>query len=114
MAFIAGFLGLLVLQAVLQAACVRIDARKFHAPGRLVSVPGGRLHVQHSGAGAPAVVLEAGIAASSLNWGLLQPRMSAVTATYSYDPAGFGWRSSWNRACILHRMWEYLFPMFGR
>src|SRR5258707_8488227 len=104
MAFIAGFLGLLVLQAVLQAACVRIDARKFHAPGRLVSVPGGRMHVQHSGDGAPAVVLEAGIAASSFNWALVQPQMSCVTATYSYYRAGF-WGSTFeNRACTLQRM----------
>src|SRR6266849_865263 len=99
-----GFLGLLVLQAVVQAACVRLVARKLPAPGRLVSVPGGRMHVQSSGAGAPAVVLEAGIAASSLNWALLQPQMSAVTATYSYDRAGFGWSTSENRSCTLQRM----------
>src|SRR5258708_32092703 len=114
MAFIAGFLGLLVLQAVLQAACVRIDARKFPAPGRLVSGPGGQMHVQHSGSGAPAVVLEAGIAASSLNWALLQPRMSAATATYSYDRAGFGWSTSENRACTLHRMADDLHELLGR
>jgi pimeloyl-ACP methyl ester carboxylesterase len=70
----------------------------------LVNVPGGQMHVQHSGHGNPPVVLEAGIAASSLNWALLQPLMSAVTTTYSYDRAGFGWSTSEHRACTLRRM----------
>src|SRR5690349_18747667 len=53
--FIIGLLCLLALQAVLQAACVRIDARNFAAPGRFVSIPGGQMHVQQSGNGGPAV-----------------------------------------------------------
>src|SRR5258708_18153732 len=114
MAFIAGFVCLVAGQGLVQAAWVRIDARKFPAPGRLVSGPGGQMHVQHSGSGAPAVVLEAGIAASSLNWALLQPRMSAATATYSYDRAGFGWSTSENRACTLHRMADDLHELLGR
>jgi len=113
-AFIVGFLGLLVLQAVLQTVCVRIDARKFPPPGDMVNVPGGRMHVQRSGSGAPSIVLEAGIAASSLNWALLQPRMSAVTATYSYDRAGFGWSTLENRACTLRRMADDLHELVNR
>jgi pimeloyl-ACP methyl ester carboxylesterase len=109
-----GLLCLLALQAVLQAACVRMDARKFPAPGRLVNIPGGRMHVQQSGKGGPAVVFEAGIAASSLNWALLQPLMSAVTTTYSYDRAGFGWSTSENRACTLQRMADDLHALLDR
>jgi len=114
MAFILGFLCLLALQAVVQAACVRMDARKFPAPGRLFNIPGGPMHVQRSGQGGPAVVLEAGIAASSLNWALLQPLMSAVTTTYSYDRAGFGWSTSANRACTLQRMADDLHELLDR
>jgi pimeloyl-ACP methyl ester carboxylesterase len=37
------------------------------------------------------VVLEAGIAASSLSWSIVQNRIAAFTTVMSYDRAGFGW-----------------------
>jgi pimeloyl-ACP methyl ester carboxylesterase len=37
------------------------------------------------------VVLEAGIAASSVSWSLVQPRIAQWTRAVSYDRAGFGW-----------------------
>ena len=68
----------LLLQAALQLLCVWIDGRKFRAPGTLVKLPGRTVHVQQIGGGAPAIVLEAGIAASSLNWSVLQPQLAAL------------------------------------
>jgi hypothetical protein len=70
-----------LLQAALQLLCVWMDGRKFRAPGTLVSLPGRTVHVQQLGVGAPAIVLEAGIAASSLNWSVLQPQLAALTTT---------------------------------
>jgi pimeloyl-ACP methyl ester carboxylesterase len=98
------FLGLLALAALAQRICAHADARKFPPPGSLIKVPGGQMHVCRAGAGRPAVVLEAGIAASSLNWSLLQPQLAAFTTTYSYDRAGFGWSTSEGRQCTLARM----------
>jgi pimeloyl-ACP methyl ester carboxylesterase len=49
------------------------------------------LHVWASGSGKPVVVLEAGIAASSVSWSLVQPRVAEFTRVMSYDRAGFGW-----------------------
>jgi pimeloyl-ACP methyl ester carboxylesterase len=49
------------------------------------------LHVWASGHGKPVVVLEAGIAASSVSWSLVQPRVAEFTRVLSYDRAGFGW-----------------------
>jgi len=49
------------------------------------------LHVCASGHGRPVVVLEAGIAASSVSWSLVQPRVAEFTRVLSYDRAGFGW-----------------------
>jgi pimeloyl-ACP methyl ester carboxylesterase len=92
------------LLALVQQVCTRIDARKFPPPGRLVDIDGARMHVQQSGEGRPAVVLEAGIAASSLNWSLAQPLLAASTTTYSYDRAGFGWSVSENSTCSLIRI----------
>jgi pimeloyl-ACP methyl ester carboxylesterase len=97
-----------VLMMVSQAICVRIDARKFPAPGRLVKIPGGEVHVRESGRGEPAVVLEAGIAASSLNWSLLQPQLAAFSATYSYDRTGFGWSDSDDASCSLSKLTDDL------
>ena len=39
----------------------------------------------------PAVVLEAGIAATSLSWALVQPIVADFARVASYDRAGFGW-----------------------
>jgi pimeloyl-ACP methyl ester carboxylesterase len=97
-------LGFLALVALVQLSCARADARKFPPPGSLIKVPGGEIHIRQAGAGRPAVVLEAGIAASSLNWSLLHPQLAALTTTYSYDRAGFGWSTSQSRQCTLAKM----------
>lgn len=96
------------MMAVLQAVFARIDERKFPAPGRLVEVAGRQVHVQQRGSGVPAVILEAGIAASSLNWSLAQTRLAEFTATLSYDRAGFGWSTSHSVGCSLTRIAEEL------
>jgi pimeloyl-ACP methyl ester carboxylesterase len=67
------------------------DRRRFVPPGRLVQVGGHRLHYRCAGAGTPAVILEAGIAASSVTWSLVQPRVAEMTRVCSYDRAGLAW-----------------------
>jgi len=94
--------------ALAQLVCAGIDARKFPPPGQVVAIPGGRIHVFRLGAGGPSVVLEAGIAASSLNWSVLQPGLAAFTTTYSYDRSGFGWSTSDNGACRLVKLTDDL------
>jgi pimeloyl-ACP methyl ester carboxylesterase len=61
------------------------------APGRYVEVEGRKLHVQEQGSGRVLVVFEAGIAASSISWSLVQGRVAEFARTLSYDRAGFGW-----------------------
>jgi pimeloyl-ACP methyl ester carboxylesterase len=100
--------GVLLLQALLQLLCVRLDARKFPPPGRIVNTSSGNMHVSQTGSGNPPIVLEAGIAATSLNWSILQPQLAKLATTYSYDRAGFGWSKSRNRECTLRRMSEDL------
>jgi pimeloyl-ACP methyl ester carboxylesterase len=91
----------LVLQALAQFLCVRVDGRKFSAPGTIVNTSRGSMHVRQMGSGGPVIVLEAGIAASSLNWSILQPQLAEFAATYSYDRPGFGWSAQRRRKCTL-------------
>jgi pimeloyl-ACP methyl ester carboxylesterase len=74
----------------------------------MVDIHGGQMHVRRTGAGRPALVLEAGIAASSLSWSLLQPYLTALGTTYRYDRAGFGWSRSESRECSLAKMTDDL------
>jgi pimeloyl-ACP methyl ester carboxylesterase len=67
------------------------DRRRFAAPGALSPVGGHRLHYRCEGTGSPAVVLEAGIAASSLTWSRVQPAIARATRVCSYDRAGLAW-----------------------
>jgi pimeloyl-ACP methyl ester carboxylesterase len=64
---------------------------RFTPPGRLFDVGGHRLHAECRGAGGPVVVLESGIAASSLSWSLVQPEIATFTKVCAYDRAGFAW-----------------------
>ena len=66
-------------------------SRRFRAPGELVDVGGHRLHVVCSGTGRPVVLLEAGIAASSLSWATVQPAIARFTRVCTYDRAGLAW-----------------------
>lgn len=67
------------------------DARKYPAPGRLIDVGGYRLHIRCAGQGGLTVVLESGIAASSLSWAVVQPHAATFTRVCSYDRAGLAW-----------------------
>jgi pimeloyl-ACP methyl ester carboxylesterase len=67
------------------------DARTHSPPGKLIRVAGSRLHIRTSGQGSPAVVLESGIAASSVSWTAVQAALSSHTTVSSYDRAGLGW-----------------------
>jgi pimeloyl-ACP methyl ester carboxylesterase len=50
-----------------------------------------RMHCYRTGQGSPAVILESGIAASSLSWAPVQQQVEQLTTVLSYDRAGFGW-----------------------
>ncbi|MGH9592133.1 MAG: alpha/beta fold hydrolase, partial [Bryobacteraceae bacterium] len=81
------------------------DAGRFPPPGRMIELGGARRHIYSIGKGSPPVVFEAGIAATSLSWQLVQPEIAKFTQTASYDRAGLGWsdaglhpRTIWNVA----------------
>jgi len=68
------------------------DATRVPPLGRLVDTGHGqRLHLHDVGTGGPTVVFDAGIAASSLSWSRVQPRVAVFTRTCSYDRIGLAW-----------------------
>jgi pimeloyl-ACP methyl ester carboxylesterase len=89
---LAGFIGLAIAAGLLyQAIEARRSARAYPPPGDEIDVDGQRLHVVCAGTGPPAVLFESGIAASSLSWTHVQPRVAAFARTCAYDRAGLGW-----------------------
>ena len=52
---------------------------------------GRRLHTILAGAGSPAVVIETGAGAFSVDWTLVQPEVAKVTRVLTYDRAGYAW-----------------------
>ncbi len=83
--------GLLLAGALYQALGAARDRRRFTPPGTLAPVGDHRLHYRCDGDGTPAVILEAGIAASSLTWSRVQPAIARDTRVCSYDRAGLAW-----------------------
>jgi len=92
MALLAAVLVLLLLAgAIYQGIGSRLSAQRHPPPGTLVDIGGQRLHLVRSGTGSPAVVFEAGVAASSLSWTFVQPAVATFATTCAYDRAGLGW-----------------------
>ncbi len=91
MVFVASLAALLAVGITYQQIGGRRQRRRFAAPGNFIDVGGHRLHVTCSGDGNPVVLLESGIAASSLSWAVVQPQIAAFTRVCSYDRAGLAW-----------------------
>ena len=62
---------------------------RYPPPGRMLDVGGRRLHVYETGQGSPTVVLEAGIAATSLSWRPVQNEIAKFARVVAYDHAGY-------------------------
>jgi pimeloyl-ACP methyl ester carboxylesterase len=84
-------LGLVLAGAVYESASEAADVRAYPPPGQLVDVGGYRLHIYCTGAGSPAVVIDAGWGDWSLGWSRVQPGVAAITRVCTYDRAGMGY-----------------------
>src|SRR5262245_20046424 len=93
------FVGLLILGAVYQIIATRRDRKNFPPPGQLVDVGGHRLHLNVMGKdkNGPTVILEAGMASISSNWGWVQREIAKTTCAVSYDRASLGWSDAGTR-----------------
>ncbi len=62
--------------------------------GRLINVGGLKMHIDCTGQGSPAVILESGLGDSYVSWRKVQPQVSKFTRVCSYDRAGIGFSDS--------------------
>ncbi len=67
------------------------DRAEHPAPGRTFEVDGLAMHIDCRGAGAPAVLLEAGLMSGSASWLRVHETIAASTRTCAYDRAGMDW-----------------------
>ncbi len=70
------------------------DKAKYPFKGQLVDLGGFRLHLYCTGAGKPAVLLDAGAFDSLEQWDLVQPGVAKFTQVCSYDRPGIGYSES--------------------
>lgn len=78
---------LVIAGAIYQQRGAKRDKLRFPPPGEVRA----GFHIQQRGSGAPPVLLEAGIAATSASWKLVFEPLSELTQVTAYDRAGFGW-----------------------
>jgi pimeloyl-ACP methyl ester carboxylesterase len=105
---------LIVAGIVYQRLGARSDRQRYAKDGRWIDIGGRRrLYIVEKGSGNPAVLFEAGIAATNLNWYHIQEPVSCFAATVSYDRGGLGWsspcrtaRTPANIAAELHQLLE--------
>ena len=104
MIFLLFLAGLIAAGMAYQAIGTYLDRRRFPPPGQLIELGPCSLHLHEQGTGRPAVVLEAGIAGSSLGWALVQPKIAEFTRACSYDRAGLGWSGTSPAPRTVHQM----------
>jgi pimeloyl-ACP methyl ester carboxylesterase len=97
-----------------QRAGSREAARRYPPPGELIDVGGHRLHVTCAGTGRPPVLLEAGIAASSLSWAAVAPSIAQFTRVCTYDRAGLAWSDVASSARTFERIVDELATVLAR
>jgi pimeloyl-ACP methyl ester carboxylesterase len=83
---------LLALTGFLYENITEARDRRFNPmPGQLVTVNGRKMHIDCSGQGSPAVVLDSGLGDSFISWRKVQPDIAKFTRVCSYDRAGLGY-----------------------
>ena len=85
------FVGLLMLVSGMNWSHRVMAVIDTPAPGLMVLVGEHRMHLYCSGQGEPAVVMDAGLGGTSLDWVRVQPELAKYTRVCTYDRAGYGW-----------------------
>ena len=88
-----GFTAVAVLHFLVATCCRAAEPDAPPPLGKLYDVGGHNMHLYHRGkaTGGPAVVLEAGSGAFSVDWYLVQQEVEKFATVCSYDRAGHAW-----------------------
>jgi pimeloyl-ACP methyl ester carboxylesterase len=92
----------------------RRHRQRFPPPGLLIDVGGHRLHAICRGHGSPIVLLESGIAASSLSWAAVQPEIAKFARVCAYDRAGLAWSEAASCPRSFEQIVDELSTILGR
>lgn len=82
---------LLLTLSLWNLATVKWQHDRNPVPGNFYTVEGLEMHIDCSGTGSPAIVMEAAASAPWSLWRKVQPGLSKITRVCSYDRAGHGW-----------------------
>jgi pimeloyl-ACP methyl ester carboxylesterase len=88
------FIAIATCGAIYQNVSESRDRRAHPMPGRLVDVGGYKMHINCTGDGTPAVILDAGLGDNYTSWRKAQPEIAQFTQVCSYDRAGLGYSDS--------------------
>jgi pimeloyl-ACP methyl ester carboxylesterase len=99
--------------ACYQAVASARARRRFPPPGCFIGVDGHRLHATCVGVGETTVLLESGVAASSLSWTRVQPALAAFSRACAYDRAGLAWSDAPVRPRTVERILDELNAVGG-
>lgn len=75
---------------VVVLCCFAALARAVSGEAHDIYIEDYRLHIECSGRGSPAVILDAGLGGSSLEWVFVVERLRRLTKVCTYDRAGYG------------------------
>jgi pimeloyl-ACP methyl ester carboxylesterase len=83
---------LLAVAGILYENISEARDRRFNPmAGKLVDVDGRKMHIDCTGEGSPAVILDSGLGDSYLSWEKVQSPIAKFTQVCSYDRAGIGY-----------------------
>lgn len=91
---VALVVGLILAGTIYESVSEAADIQAYPPLGQMVDVGGYRLHINCSGTGSPAVVIDAGWGDWSLLWSGVQAEVSKTTQVCTYDRAGMGYSES--------------------
>jgi hypothetical protein len=80
--------------AFYQSLSERRERRAHPRPGQLIDIGGYKLHINCTGQGSPAVILDSGLGDTHISWRKVQPPIAQFTRVCSYDRAGLGYSES--------------------
>jgi len=83
--------GAVMLSAAYNLAVSTALQHRYPPPGTIYKVNGYAMHLYCAGAGAPTVIVEAGLGNDFIQWQKVQPEVAKFTRVCTYDRAGLGW-----------------------
>jgi pimeloyl-ACP methyl ester carboxylesterase len=102
--FLFLLVGAVAAAMAFQAIATRLDSAHLPPPGKLIAIPNGVLHYQQIGNQGPTIILESGLAATSLSWVLTQAEIGRLARAISYDRSGLGFSKPSKRPHSLLQM----------